>query len=315
MPTVGVLHSDDDYHHAVLETFVAAEERRLSAVVAVSKFMERAAQGGRHDARVVRIPYGVPAAERLASAPCPGEAFRIAYVGRLIEEQKRIGLVARAFCAAAAAMPDVELTIYGDGPDRASVERILSEERGGDRVRLAGRVDSAGIQERLAGHHALALLSDYEGLPIALMEAMACGVPPICRLTRSGIEELVEEGVTGLFVDDSVERFVSAVHRLKCDPDLWRRMSGAARDRVATGFTTEVCADRWAAFLAEIAEESAPRGRIELPATIELPPIRPEFAREDFRRASLPVEAYRATRRIAGVVKRKLVGSLERPAD
>ncbi|QUV81159.1 glycosyltransferase [Chloracidobacterium sp. D] len=60
-----------------------------------------------------------------------------------------------------------------------------------------GLVDNARIQALMAEHHMFVLLSDYEGLPIALMEAMATGLVPICTAMRSGIGQLVVDGVTG----------------------------------------------------------------------------------------------------------------------
>ncbi len=76
-------------------------------------------------------------------------------------------------------------------------------------------------------------MSDYEGLPISLLEAMACGVVPVARKIPSGIPELVLEGETGLLVDASPEKAASALIRLLDDPGPWHRCSQASRRLIA----------------------------------------------------------------------------------
>ena len=89
--------------------------------------------------------------------------------------------------------------IYGEGPARPAIEQILREQAEGLSVHTEGRVDSD--QDRHVCWSAMhwVLLSDYESLPIALMEAMAYGVVPICLRRHSGVPGLIEDGVTGLW--------------------------------------------------------------------------------------------------------------------
>ena len=93
--------------------------------------------------------------------------------------------------------------------------------------------------------HVLVLLSDFEGLPIALMEGMACGLVPVCFKMRSGIPELVEDGVTGLLVSDRGDEFVRAIARLHNDRNLWERLSLSARSRIAADYSLNACAEKW----------------------------------------------------------------------
>src|SRR5262249_16707056 len=100
VPTVGVLHSDDAFHRALLWVFVFGRPPYcLSALVCVSRFLEQSVQAQRPPETVVwRLPCGTPLAQQLTHAP--RESLRIAYVGRLVEEQKRITDVTRALCRA-----------------------------------------------------------------------------------------------------------------------------------------------------------------------------------------------------------------------
>jgi colanic acid/amylovoran biosynthesis glycosyltransferase len=65
------------------------------------------------------------------------------------------------------------------------------------------------------------LLSDYEGLPVSVLEAMASGVVPICLDTRSGTQEAIQHGVNGLIVKDRADDFFTSVEALQGDPAWW----------------------------------------------------------------------------------------------
>jgi glycosyltransferase involved in cell wall biosynthesis len=245
------------------------------------------------------------------AAKSPNGRLRLVYVGRLVEQQKRVSEVTRALCQAVSQVPNCEAVIYGDGPARRQVEEILHTVGHGLPVRLAGRVDSDAMQERMSGSHALVLLSDYEGLPIALMEAMACGVVPICLRIRSGIPELVEDGVTGLLVDNRGSSFVDAVRRLRVEPGLWDRLSLAARARIEAGYTSEQGAERWAEMLHQLHGETAQLQGVRYPRQVEaeLPPVHPDLAHEDQRTPRSFVRFYRFGRRLVGHAKRRILGS------
>ena len=304
--TVGILHSDDTFYRGIADQFVSgAAQYRVSSVVCVSSELERQMiERGPGGVRVARIPYGVDVpADRVHRIP---GVLRLSYVGRLAEEQKRISEVVRAFCGAAAQIDGVEARIYGDGPDRSVVERILNEEGHGLPVHLAGRIDADRVQTELLRSDVIALLSDYEGLPIALLEAMACGCVPVCLRMRSGIGELVEDGVTGLLVDDRTESFLGAVTRLRDDPALWTRLSETAREHIARSFSSDSSADGWAALLRELGGDGVERRKIHAPRKLGLPHVHPDLASADVRDPHMPVSSkmYRTTRTFLGRLRR-----------
>ena len=74
------------------------------------------------------IPYGIRIPEDVAKKPDGRLRLRLAYVGRLAEEAKRISEVTTLFCRAAHEVAGAEALIYGDGPERLVVEQILREE-------------------------------------------------------------------------------------------------------------------------------------------------------------------------------------------
>ena len=308
IPTVGVLHTDGAASSATVSLFVTGERSRaLSAIVCVSRALEeRLAAMNPPVTAVHRIPYGadIPA----TTVERRGEAFRIAYAGRLAEEQKRITSVVEAFLRVVREVPRTSAYIYGDGPQRAEVESAIAAGHE-PAVVLAGRIKPAEMQRAMLESHAIVLLSDYEGLPVVLMEAMACGCVPVCLRIASGIPELVEDGVTGLLVNDRGDSFVSAVRTLAGDHAQWARMSRAARDRIVGEYSHEAAADSWASLLIELATSADGKRAVQVPAKIVLPPPVPplESTGERAPKVSLARMIFASGRRYLGAARRRLL--------
>lgn len=312
IPTVGVLHSDDAHHEGVQEQFVFGPPAyRLSAMVCVSEFLAEAVRRRDPPATLVRrIPCG-PVLTPRTVAPLEAQ-MRLLYLGRLVTEQKRIMEVARALCRAAREVRGIEALIQGEGPERAAVQQLLSREASSLPVRLGRLLSDAELQELMLGFQVMVLLSDYEGLPGCLMEGMAFGQVPVCLRIRSGIPELVEDGVTGLLVEDREESFVRAIRRLREEPGLWSRLSQGARAKMEKEYSNEVCAAAWETLLRELRSQAGQRQPVKLPGRIHLPPVHPGLAREDVRQPPGYARFYRRVRMFAGRGKRKL---LPRPAN
>jgi glycosyltransferase involved in cell wall biosynthesis len=167
------------------------------------------------------------------------------------------------------------------------VERILASEGVGLPIYLGGQLQSENVQLEMLRNHVFVLLSDFEGLPIALMEAMACGLVPVCLRIDSGVPELVENELTGLLVNDRSGDFVEAIRRLRNDPDLWKRLSQAARIKFETEYSVESAAVRWKEIASELQSNSCPRRPITIPKRVQLPPVNPALAYADTRKPSL----------------------------
>ena len=283
IPTVGVLHSDDSFHWGLVDEFIKGRpEFRVSAVVPVSSFLESevSSTAALLGVTVCRIGYGVPIPAKLAEPPT--SVFRLVYIGRLVEEQKRVSDVATALCAIAQRIPNLEAWIVGEGWARNAVEDIIRV-KGNGRVRLLGRVDNANIYDVLGQCHGLVLLSDYEGLPVSMLEAMATGVVPICLDMRSGIQEAVQHGVNGLIVKDRAEDFFTSVEALQGDLAWWKKLSIAARETVGERYSIENCARQWVDFLQSLDRGRAASTPFKRPRVLQLPSPNPKFGDYDIR--------------------------------
>lgn len=283
IPSVGILHSDDPFYHDLRTRFAQGARRvKVDALACVSQQLTQSSMAQDGICPTVRhIPYGV-------EPPNPGSrshspSLRIAYVGRFADEQKRISDVARALCRAVATIPQTEACMIGDGPDRSAVDAILANEGTGLQVRITGQLASSAVPHALLHQDVLVLLSDYEGLPIAVLEAMAAGCVPVCLRMRSGIPELVQHNETGLLVDDRGDSFIAAIRRLREEPGLWERLSRNARQLIEENYSLDICADRWAGLLQELHATAGPRRHIRIPRFLRLPPPLPGFAHQDPR--------------------------------
>lgn len=306
--TVGVLHSDDAYYQAIQDEFVfGASQQCLSSVVCVSaQFEEQVRARNPRQTEVIRIPYGVHVPENVERRS--SDRLRIAYVGRLAEEQKRISETTRALIQVCREIPNVDAVLFGDGPDRNNVERILASEGSGVSVSLAGNIANSEIQQRLQQFDVITLLSDYEGLPIALLEGMACGCVPVCVNMRSGIPELVQHEVTGLIVSDRAESFVAAIRRLVSNAGLRNTLAQNARQTIVERYSQNHSADLWAEHLRQLSQHSS-APRFVAPRRIVLPKRNPALESEEQRMVppSSVKQFLRRTRMWAGKVRRRLL--------
>lgn len=310
--TVGVLHSDAPFYWGVVDEFVnGLPAFRLSAVVTVSKFLQEAVEEStkKHNVVIRRIGCGVPISDEVAKAP--NGVFRLVYSGRLEEEQKCISEVTRALCSVVNQNPGVEAWIVGEGSARANVERIIQTSGvATQRIRLLGRVDVSCIYSILRDCHAFVLLSDYEGLPVAMLEAMAVGVVPVCLDMRSGIREAIQPGFNGLIVKDRKADFYAAVQTLQNGVVLWSKLSANARETVRQKFSEETCAASWIELLHSF-EKSKRIGPVKLPVFIRLSRRNPKFGHYDQR--LLPFGKSWSRLRIAlGYYRRKMLKSFFR---
>ncbi len=145
--------------------------------------------------------------------------------------------------------------LVGDGPLRGEVERRVAALGLETVLRLRGALPQDEVARRLARAHALVLPSivaadgQMEGIPVALMESMAAGVPVVAS-ALSGIPELVHDGVDGLLVPPGdAAALAAALRHVLEEPGLAQRLGARGRETVARGFRIDRCV---AALLAEI---------------------------------------------------------------
>lgn len=175
---------------------------------------------------------GIEPARFADPASLPAASGRMVAIGRLSEQKGQLLLV-EALARAAAQAPGLQLVLVGDGELRAPIEAAIAAHGLGDRIRLTGWLDEAGVRAELAAAQALVLPSFAEGLPMVVMEAMAAA-RPVLATAIAGIPELVDAGRTGWLVPaGDVESLAAAMVALAATPAAERAAMGlAGRARV-----------------------------------------------------------------------------------
>jgi colanic acid/amylovoran biosynthesis glycosyltransferase len=147
------------------------------------------------------------------------------------------------------------LRLIGDGPRRKLLEGVVREHGLGEDVELLGARPTHEVAAAVRETDVFVLPSvltrkgDREGIPVALMEAMAAGVPVVAS-RLSGIPELVRDGETGLLVEPrDVDGLTDAIARLHGDPALRARLARAGREVVQREFDLHLNAAELAALL------------------------------------------------------------------
>jgi glycosyltransferase involved in cell wall biosynthesis len=143
----------------------------------------------------------------------------------------------RAFAAARSAVKRAALVLVGDGPERPGLEAIAAELGVADAVRFAGA--RSDVPRLLRLFDVFALSSQTEGISVALLEAMAAGLPAVATAV-GGNPEVVVEGETGRLVPaGDPARLGEALASLLADPDRRQAWGQAGRARVMEKFTLD----------------------------------------------------------------------------
>lgn len=242
IPYSFTVHAHDLYvERPMLGEKVAA----ASFVVAISEF----------NRRMLIDLYGSTAAERVVVVHCgidptlfrpreqrePGEVFTIACVASLAGYKGQRYLIDACDMLRKQGIP-FQCLLVGEGEDRPHLEAQIRRLGLTDHVRLLGAQPRHKVSELLQQVDVLALPSvvmpngKMEGIPVALMEALAAEIPVVATAI-SGIPELVRDGETGLLVPErNAAALAEALLRLYTNRDLGRRLATAGRQLVLREF-------------------------------------------------------------------------------
>ena len=213
--------------------------RSYSAVAAVSEEVrQRLLQAGVSDERVTLIRNGVdlrPFTIR-KDQTAPDQPLHVGLVGRL-DREKGIDLFLRAAAGVLVQLPLTRFTVVGDGPDRDKLQALIGE------LGISKNAFLLGRQENMPSYYSTLDLmvssSRQEGLPMALLEGMASGLPLVAAAVGA-VPGLVHDGVTGsLVAAEDVPALTRAMLDLLRDPAKRNRFGAAARGLVEQDFSAE----------------------------------------------------------------------------
>lgn len=218
-------------HAAIIDRYIAVSnevERRLCVDLGVRGSKISVVQNG-----IQLTPADGVTGSRIREALTEGDKYSVVLTPARLHAQK--GHV--YLLEAAALVPDAVFVLAGDGPERARLERYAQKLGVAGRVRFLGhRLD---VRQLLESCDVFVLPSLYEGLPLAVLEAMAAG-KPVVATAIGGTNEIVEHGVTGLLVPPGEpEELAGAIHKLLSDRVLAGRLAESGRARAIEHFSAE----------------------------------------------------------------------------
>jgi len=215
--------------------------RLAEAVVAPSRVTAHELEEDYGAQGVVVIPNGVQEVPEASQKDVDLERPVVLYAGRL-RTRKAVAVLVEAF-AELRLRRHASLVLAGDGEHREALEQRVHELDLDGSVHFLGAVPRPDMLRWYATADLFCLPSLYEGFPVAILEAMAAGLP-VVSTTVSGIPEAVQDGETGLLVPpENAAALAAALDRLAGDEILRNRMGEAGRRRVRETFAiSKVCA-------------------------------------------------------------------------
>ncbi|MHC4223180.1 MAG: N-acetyl-alpha-D-glucosaminyl L-malate synthase BshA [Planctomycetota bacterium] len=214
--------------------------RRSDAVTAVSNHLRDETRRLICPECEITVIYNFIDTERYLPGPRPETRARYAHAEEKIllhvsnfRPVKRATDAVRVFAAVARSMP-TRLLLVGEGPDLVSVEALAEELGVRERVHVLGQ--RGEIDQVLPCADLLLLPSETESFGLAALEAMACGVPPVAS-NVGGLPEVIVDSESGILCPmGDVEAMARRSLALLGDPQAYRRMSEAARERAVSRF-------------------------------------------------------------------------------
>lgn len=170
-------------------------------------------------------------------------------IARLVEK-KGVQYGIQAVAQLVKKYPGIEYRIIGDGPLKTKLESLTKKLNICGNVKLIGWKQQEEIIELIEESDILLAPSitgkdgDQEGIPVAIMEALAQGLPVISTY-HSGIPELIEDGVSGLLVPErNIDALAEKLEYLIQHPEIWPTMGRAGRKRVEENFNIDKLNDQ-----------------------------------------------------------------------
>ena len=156
--------------------------------------------------------------------------FVLLSVGELIPRKNHeVVIQAMSVLKQNGGLEHIEYVICGQGAYEVDLKKLAEELSVADHIQFLGYRND--ISEICNCADLFVFMSHQEGLPVALMEAMACGLPAVCSNIR-GNTDLIDDGVTGLISNNTPEELAGAINRMRNDTNLRDRLASAALQKI-----------------------------------------------------------------------------------
>jgi glycosyltransferase involved in cell wall biosynthesis len=173
--------------------------------------------------------------------------FDLVFCGRL-DQNKQVNLILGAFYEVYRTNPDVKLLFIGDGPEKVNLQSKTLDLGISQNVIFAGRQKYQDIPELLNQSRIFIMASSFEGLPVAMIEALSCGLPVIVP-DVGDISDIARHGYNGLLViENKVTAYRDAIQTIVSDTAFYEKLRTGAletREKFLRNFSVENASDIW----------------------------------------------------------------------
>ncbi|MCD7935355.1 MAG: glycosyltransferase family 4 protein [Tannerellaceae bacterium] len=184
--------------------------------------------------------------------PSPLSQKRIIAIGR-ISSQKDFQSLIRIWAKVEKEYPDWLLTIYGQGRKKVRLDKLIKKYHLQNRIQILP--PTSKIKEEIINSSIFCMTSRYEGLPLVLLEAIACGVPPVTFAFKCGPRDIIRNGVNGFYVERGDHKhFIRHLTSLMDNEDLRRKIGKAAYEE-SNNYQIEKIMPHWEALFEELVQE------------------------------------------------------------
>jgi glycosyltransferase involved in cell wall biosynthesis len=260
-PVIGVLHADDANYYDLAKRY----SDNVQAMVCVSQRVNRKTMQlvpTIDPSRLFTIPCGIFLPDIAHHLDAKNE-LQLVYVGRILHYQKRTGDLIKIADSLAKQKIDFHLQLIGEGSAIPDLEKSIGELGLQDRITFTGWLNKNEIMQLLAGSDIVVLTSDFEGNPIAMMEALASGCGFVGTRV-SGIEDYEFHAQAGncisVFEVGDIADAVRKVQKIAAIPVDIR--SRAGRELAEAEFSMKVCLHRYIDVIDTLPLVVTPAGKI-----------------------------------------------------
>ena len=235
-------------YHKLAAPFLRVIWKNAAAVVANSNGLRQLAQAFDTSFEIPVIPNGIDL-DSYKTAIRDWAFPRLFSAGRIVH-QKGLDIAMHAL----GGLKELhwEWQIAGDGPQMPALQSLARQLGIGDRVRFLGWQSREGLMKCYQQANTFLFPSRHEGMPNAMLEAMASGLPVVASCI-AGNEELVDDGITGYLVPaEDVDSLQTALKKLLSDPALREQMGRASRQYVEANYSWETTARQYALLLEKV---------------------------------------------------------------
>lgn len=193
IPIVYIVHGDNQYYYKVIKEYAGI----IDGIIGVSKHVVTKAKSIKQCSNTIvsSIRFPVPANTYWKYAF--DKKIRIAFVGTLVESKGVLEFEKIISKIESYNIP-YHFNIIGEGPLKKSLQKVFQYNKN---VSFKGSIDNLQVLQLHSEHDIIILPSKSEGLPVSIIEAMKAGVVPLASNIKSGIPELISDGVTGYKIE------------------------------------------------------------------------------------------------------------------